>query len=79
MVSEISREACKFRTNDNKSQKIAFRVLGLDTELKFMSVITFLRTIVLKLSARLLLARLATSSTFSDCKVHVSVPICLRH
>ena len=29
---------------------------------------TFRRTIVLKLSARLLLARFATSSTFSDCK-----------
>ena len=52
---------------------------GLDTKLKLVSVITFLRTIVLKLSARLLLARLATSSTFSDCKVHVSVPICLCH
>ena len=31
-------------------------------------IITFLRTMVLKLSARLLLARFATSSTFSDCK-----------
>ena len=29
--------------------------------------VTFLRTIVLKLSAKLLLARLATSRTFSDC------------
>ena len=43
-------------------------------ELKFSAImimiiiITFLRTMVLKLSARLLLARFATSSTFSDCK-----------